>query len=98
MDKIYSLLGFAQRARKLVSGEQAVDVALRKGKVNLLIIASDSSENIQRKFKAIADTNNVNWFLVGTKAKLGQSVGKSQRSLLGIIDSDFAKAIRAHLI
>lgn len=97
MDKIYSLLGFAQRARKLVSGEQAVDVALRKGKVHLLIIASDSSDNTLRKFKAIADTHQVKWCILGTKAELGYAMGKSPRSLIGIIDANFSSSIESQI-
>ena len=42
MDKIHSLLGLAMRAGKLVSGEDATMLDLKKGKLNLIIVAGDA--------------------------------------------------------
>lgn len=44
-DKFYNYLGLATRAGQVVSGEYAVEGAVRRGKVVLLIIAADASEN-----------------------------------------------------
>ncbi|MEM5770693.1 MAG: ribosomal L7Ae/L30e/S12e/Gadd45 family protein, partial [Bacillota bacterium] len=43
--QVRNLLGLAQRAGKLLSGEGTVESALRRGKVKLLIIAEDASAN-----------------------------------------------------
>ena len=42
-------LGIAQKAGKAVSGDFAVQDALRKGKVKLLLIAKDASENSRKR-------------------------------------------------
>ena len=50
MDKIHSLLGLAMRAGKLVSGEDATMLDLKKGKLNLIIVAGDASNNTKKLF------------------------------------------------
>jgi len=97
MDRIYSLLGFAQRSGKLVSGEEGVASALRRGRVHCLIIATDSSQNTQQRYKAMAKARNVCWYLFGTKTELGQAIGKAQRSLIAVTDPSFARAIGLEL-
>lgn len=93
MDKVYSLLGFAQRAGKIVSGEQGVITAIRRGKVFCLIIATDCSQNTLRRHSALAATHAVPCYLYGNKMELGQAVGKAQRALVAVLDSGFAQAI-----
>ena len=41
--KIYSFLGLAQRAGKLVSGDDSTMLDIKKNKVNLVIVADDAS-------------------------------------------------------
>ncbi|HHT37317.1 MAG: L7Ae/L30e/S12e/Gadd45 family ribosomal protein [Candidatus Wallacebacter cryptica] len=97
MDKVFSLLGFAQRSGKAVSGEQGVMTALHRGKVHCLIVAKDSSQNTLRKFSAKAAAQNVPVYVCGTKLELGLAIGKAQRSLIAVIDSGFARAIASEL-
>ncbi len=96
--KIYGLLGLAQRAGKIVSGEQGVEVALRRRKVHCLIISKDSSLNTQDKYKSMAQKLDITWYLWGTKAELGLALGKSQRALVAIMDRGFAKAIEKKIV
>ena len=42
--KLKNTLGMAQRARLLVSGNFAVEEAIKKGKAKMIILAADSSE------------------------------------------------------
>ena len=51
MQKIHSLLGIAMRAGKLVSGEDGTMIDLKKGKLNLVIVAEDASNNTKKLFK-----------------------------------------------
>ena len=44
-DRIYSMLGLAMKAGKVVSGEFAVDKSIKDGSAWLVIIASDASDN-----------------------------------------------------
>ncbi len=58
--KIYTLLGFAQKAGKVVSGDDSVFVTLKQKKIPLLVVAKDISENSKQKFeqKLYAAHNN----------------------------------------
>lgn len=49
--KSLSLLSICQRAGKLVSGEVAVENAIRSHEVCLIIVSEDASENTKKKFK-----------------------------------------------
>lgn len=95
--KIHSLLGFAQRADKIISGEQGVKTALRRRKVHCLIISKDSSKNTQDRYIRMAENNNVTWYLYGTKSELGQMLGKSQRAVVAVTESGFANAIKTFM-
>ena len=44
-DKVISLLGLAERAGKIASGEFAAEKAVKIGKARLIIVAEDASDN-----------------------------------------------------
>lgn len=97
MSKLSSLLGFAQRAGKLVSGEEQVEGRIRRGRVCFLIIAQDCSNNTRLKFINMAENYEVPYACLGSKDELGQIIGKPQRAVVGVCDRKFATTIRAHL-
>ncbi|NMB02665.1 MAG: 50S ribosomal protein L7ae [Firmicutes bacterium] len=94
VNKVYSYLGLATRAGQVVSGEEAVLGAVRRGKVVLLIISEDASANTHRKFRALAQNNNVKVIVYGEKNLIGQAMGKSPRAVVGIADPNFANVIQ----
>lgn len=49
-DKVISLLGLAERAGKIASGEFAAEKAVKTGKARLIIVAEDASDNTKKKF------------------------------------------------
>lgn len=95
--KLLSLLGLAQRAGKAISGDFAVDSAIRSGKVQLLIIACDTSVNTKKDLQALALRYNVVVCELMTKDQLGNSIGKAHRASLAIIDQGFSKALLAEI-
>ncbi len=97
MNKVYSFLGLAQRAGKLVSGEQAVESEVRKGRVIFMIIASNASKNTRTKFMSLAHNYNIKCQIYGNKEELGTAIGKSRRAVIGIVDRNFANMIRTHI-
>ena len=97
MSSILSILGLAQRAGKLVSGEDAVEAAIRRGKVHLLIIADDASKNTQKKFQNMAEYRQMDVAVWGEKEQLGMAIGKARRAIIGVTDRGFAKTIRSRL-
>jgi ribosomal protein L7Ae-like RNA K-turn-binding protein len=94
MNKIYSMIGLAYRAGRIAAGEDAVRKSIRKGKVRLLIISEDASENTQKRFGNAAEYYNIDVVIWGTKEELGMSIGKSERSVIGITDDSFCKSLK----
>ena len=94
IDKIHSLLGIAMRAGKLVSGEDATMLDLKKNKLNLVIVAEDASNNTKKLFKDKTSYRHVECIYLSTKEGLGVSIGKDSRAVMGIKDAGFAKKIK----
>ena len=87
------MLGLASKAGKLFSGEDLVRNAIRYNKVKLLIISQDASENTKKRFMNAAEYYKVPMQVWGDKQQLGSSIGKSNRSVVGIGDENFTKNI-----
>ena len=58
-DKIYSFLGLATRAGKIVSGDDSTLLELKRGNVKLVIVAEDASDNTKKLFKDKSSYRNV---------------------------------------
>ncbi len=92
-DKIYSFLGLATRAGKLVSGDDSTLLELRRGNVKLVIVADDASENTKKLFKDKSSYRNVKYVYFSTKLQLGLAIGKAPRAAIGVKDTNFANKI-----
>lgn len=92
-EKIHSLLGIAMRAGQLVSGEDATLLDLKKGKLNLVIVADDASNNTKKLFKDKSSYRKINCIYFSTKEGLGVSIGKDSRAVIGIKDIGFSNKI-----
>jgi ribosomal protein L7Ae-like RNA K-turn-binding protein len=88
-----SLLGLAQRAGKVVSGEQAVARAFRSGKVQLLVLAADAADSSKQNYLALAATAKTRVCQGINKDALGAATGKPPRAALAVTDAGFAKVI-----
>jgi len=98
MNKIYSMISLANKAGKLVTGEDAVRNSIRSSKVKLTIVAEDASFNTKKRFQNSAAFYNVSLIIWGFKDELGSCIGKSERSVLGITDENFSRNIKERLI
>ena len=87
------MLGLASKAGKLFSGEDVVRNAIRYNKIKLLIISQDASENTKKRFVNAAEYYKVPMKIWGDKEQLGSSIGKSNRSVVGIGDENFTNSI-----
>ncbi len=90
VDKIYSFLGLATKAGKLVSGEDACDRAIKSGKAYLVIVSEDASENTRKKFSDISGYRKLEMRCFGEKELLGRYTGKDIRSVIAITNKGFA--------
>lgn len=93
LEKIEALLGFAAKAGKVVPGDNAVRSKLRHGKIHLILLAEDASDDITEYYHYKGEEMGIPVICTGTKVKLGWVIGKSQRVVLGISDQQFANSI-----
>ncbi|MCT4507955.1 MAG: ribosomal L7Ae/L30e/S12e/Gadd45 family protein [Tepidibacter sp.] len=93
-NKILSLLGIVLKSGNLVSGDDTTLSDLKKGKIKLIIIANDASENTKKLFKDKSEYRDVPYIVAFTKEELGRSIGKSSRAVIGIKSEQFAMKIK----
>lgn len=91
------MLGFAQRAGGVASGETAVALSLARGKARLLILAEDASEGTVSRLRSLARERSVISITFGTKESLGHAIGKAPRAALAIENRRFAQTLKGLL-
>lgn len=89
--KLLNLLGLAQRAGKIISGELPVEKAIRAGKVKLILLAQDSSDGTKKSFSDMAQFYNITLHYVLSKQTLGRCIGKDYRAVIALNDTGFIK-------
>lgn len=92
-NKALSLLSLAARGRNLVSGEFAVESAVKSGEAFLVVIGTDVSENTDKMFSNMCEFYEVPLFRFETKETLGHAVGKELRASLAVTDEGLANAV-----
>lgn len=83
-----TLLGFASKSGKLVSGENTCKARMKE--IKMIILSNDCREDMvvryQNKFP-----NRL--YRLGDRYELGIAIGKSPRTIIGITDHQFARSI-----
>lgn len=92
-EKIYSFLGLATRAGKIVSGDSSTLLELKRGNVKLVIVSEDASDNTKKLFKDKSSYRNIPYVYFSNKLQLGYAIGKAPRAVLGIKDINFSNKI-----
>lgn len=92
-DKIIGMIGMANRAGKIQSGEFSVEKAVKSFKAELVIVAEDASDNTRKLFRDKCEFYEVPCYVFGTREKLGKILGKAERASVAVLDPGFAKAI-----
>ncbi|MHB1126579.1 MAG: L7Ae/L30e/S12e/Gadd45 family ribosomal protein [Bacillota bacterium] len=95
LPRIGSLLGLAQRAGKVVSGDAAVRRAIFKDKVTLVVMAVDTATNTREMIRDNCLRKSVPLVYIGTKNELGQVLGKAPRAVAALLEQRFASQILA---
>lgn len=93
VNKIYSMIGLAEKAGKVESGEFSTEKAIKGRKAHLVILASDASENTRKHFSDMCAYRNIRLCVYGSKEELGHALGKEMRANLAITDKGFADSI-----
>lgn len=94
--KLLGLLGLARRAGKLVTGEDMVLAAIRKGKVNLVFFAQDGGQSTKKKFTDKTNSYDVAFTTALTRQEIADATGMA-RSLIAVADRGFARKMQEYL-
>ena len=93
--RVLSLMGLCMKAGKMATGETAAEKQLKKGTAFLIIIASDASANTQKKFINKCFYYKKPALIYGARDDLSKSVGKQNRTVFVVTDSNFARQLQS---
>ncbi|MCR5251143.1 MAG: ribosomal L7Ae/L30e/S12e/Gadd45 family protein [Lachnospiraceae bacterium] len=96
-DRLLSLLGLAQRAGKIKSGNYAVEQSVKTGAACLVIMTCDTSDASKKHIRDMCTYYETTCREYADKERLGAAIGKEFRSVLSVEDSGFCKSILALL-
>lgn len=82
------------RAGKVSFGADSVEEGIIKRKVKLVIISKDSSERTKNKFIEICEKNKLPVIIDWDIESLSKAIGKNNKAILGIKDTNFADSIQ----
>lgn len=89
--KFMSLLGLAQKAGKVVSGDNTCRAKYKF--LKLIILSEDSTDETKKYYQYQCAKQHKPILIVGNRIDLGMALGKSPRTVLGITDLNFASQI-----
>jgi len=88
-----SLLGLANRARKIISGEELSIKQIRSGNAKLILLSADASHNTLKKITDKCNSYEIPLKIVENRHFLGQAIGKEARVVVAVLDDGFAKKL-----
>lgn len=94
--KLLNLLGLSMRAGYLVSGEDNVITEMKKGKVKIVFVASDSSLKTIDNFKRKCYFYKVDVSFDYSSCELSSSIGKD-RKIIGLKNANMYAEIKKYL-
>ena len=92
-ERFVTMLGFAQRAGKVSSGESAAQAMLQKKRGFLVILAQDASERTRNSYINRCAEAGIPCIVTGSQIRLGEIIGRSPRSVIVVTDEHFAKVL-----
>ena len=93
-NKVYGLLGITAKAGKISFGTDSCLEMVNKKKIKLIIVATDASERTIINFEKKCKENNIDFYKFGNKEELSKSIGKVNKTVIGIKDKNLATAIK----
>jgi len=88
-----NIIGLARRARKVTIGTELTIEKLRRGEVYVIILATDASENTQKKVYDKAKTYACEVVSEHTSDELSNAIGKHDIKVIGITDRGFSQLL-----
>lgn len=91
--RVFGLLGLAEKAGKVKSGEFSTEKAVKSGTAFLVLVSEEASDNTKKMFRNMCTFYEVPYYEFGKKEELGHALGKEMRASLAIQDEGFSKAV-----
>lgn len=89
--KLCGLIGLAMKAGKIVAGTDACLEEMKKGKISLVMIASDASDRTKMTLKKESEKYHIAVYEVLSIEELSKAIGKVNKAIIGIKDVGFSK-------
>ncbi|HET7522007.1 MAG TPA: YlxQ family RNA-binding protein [Bacillales bacterium] len=93
----FSLLGLANRAGKIASGEDTVLAAVRSQQAKLVLVAGDASERTREMWENKCRYYEIPLYAVADRFELGRAIGKAHRVVVAVKDPGFSQKLAALL-
>lgn len=93
----FLLLGLANRAGKVVSGEEPVLAAVRGHEAKIVLLAADASARTKETWRNKSDYYGISLRTVPDRFILGKAIGKDHRVVVAVNDKGFSKKLTALL-
>jgi predicted RNA-binding protein YlxR (DUF448 family)/ribosomal protein L7Ae-like RNA K-turn-binding protein len=87
------ILGFAARTKKLVTGVESVGTAIKKKRVLVVVLDSNTGESTRIKIEALSRKWGVPLVFFTDELSISHIIGKANCRCIGITEESFAKSI-----
>lgn len=91
-------LAIGRRAGRTVSGADALERALARGAVKLIILAEDAAEATRRRLEARGAAAGIPVVTFLDRERLGRTQGHDSRVAVGVIDENLARSLQAEML
>jgi ribosomal protein L7Ae-like RNA K-turn-binding protein len=95
--RLLGLLGLGVRSRGAVVGVEQVRDAARRGKLKIAVVAPDASRHSHDKVVPLLRARHVRMVEGPAASVLGAAVGRETTAVVGVVDGQLARGIRALL-
>jgi len=93
LEKLSNFIGLAQKAGKVISGEELVVKAIQHQQVSLVFLANDAGPNLTKKVTDKSSYYQTEVSTVFSTLELSAALGKP-RKVVAIADAGFSKKMR----
>lgn len=97
MNKIYSMIGIANKGGKVAIGYDVTCLNIEKNKSVLVLIAADASEKTKKNILYVCNKYNCKYIEYGEKDLLGKCLGRKMVGVLSINDENIASYLLNNL-
>jgi len=97
-EKFFRMLGLAAKMRAVVFGEGAVKDSIKCGKAQLVIVASDASDNTKKKFQNSCEFYQAKLAIYSDRFTLGRYTGREFAVVLAVTNQSIAENMMKSLL